>query len=281
MFEILGAAFAFWGIYAIIACISKHEISIAITASVGLIAGISAGIVKADYTTLLGSIVAIICILSIVPLQVKSKRKEERKNSMRKTQNNNNISEDSKKVNTNQHNELISKMNGQELKKETIIEDLSNIVNSMDFDISLGEIKDLRKSTEQFTRNNLPQMFNEYKINKEKESILRIMKTFIYMYSHDEDMFLALKGKGLPIVNTAFGRYLPLYTDEKYLYKDTFTNCNKVGFRKLLETFYTLNECNMCEGIVVNYGTDNMMLFPKITLDNMQLDLLFDVPWKK
>jgi hypothetical protein len=77
MFEILGAAFAFWGIYAIIACISKHEISIAITASVGLIAGISAGVVKGDYTTLLGSIVAIICILSIVPLQVKNKRKEE------------------------------------------------------------------------------------------------------------------------------------------------------------------------------------------------------------
>lgn len=65
-----------WVISDVIFDLLYESIDNAIAASVGLIAGISAGVVKGDYTTLLGSIVAIICILSIVPLQVKSKRKE-------------------------------------------------------------------------------------------------------------------------------------------------------------------------------------------------------------
>ncbi len=87
MAMLLGVLVGFWCIYALIALILKHNVSIIITTVLGIIAGISSAIAESDYSTLLASIIGCICIVLIKPIQVKSDFKNKSKDN--KSTNNN------------------------------------------------------------------------------------------------------------------------------------------------------------------------------------------------
>lgn len=75
-----GAIIGFYILYAIIAAISKHEIGLIIAGIIGVIAGIFAGVARGDYITLIGSIIGVLLVAFTVPIQIKSKKKDEWKN---------------------------------------------------------------------------------------------------------------------------------------------------------------------------------------------------------
>ncbi len=79
MFIILGGMIVFWLIYALLACIFKHNISFIITTILRLIAGICSAIILGNYFTIIATIVASIFIYLCVPLQIKSKKNEDLK----------------------------------------------------------------------------------------------------------------------------------------------------------------------------------------------------------
>ena len=87
MAMLLGAMVGYWCIYALIALIFKHKVSIIVTTILGIIAGISSAIARNDYATLLASIIGSICVIFIKQIQVKSDLKSKSKNS--ETTNNN------------------------------------------------------------------------------------------------------------------------------------------------------------------------------------------------
>ena len=72
MLQIIGGIIGFWAFYALIACFAKHKISLIIVGSIMIIAGISGGMVKGDYNTLIASIISIILIFLLPQFQVKS-----------------------------------------------------------------------------------------------------------------------------------------------------------------------------------------------------------------
>lgn len=76
MLEYLGGALGFWLLYALIASFTKHKVSIIITALIGLLAGVSALIVRADSLTLISTILAVVLINVFAPLQIKSDAKD-------------------------------------------------------------------------------------------------------------------------------------------------------------------------------------------------------------
>lgn len=160
-------------------------------------------------------------------------------------------------------------------------ENISNLLNISDIDFPDNAIKNIQQDLDIHKKENLPEFFKKCKQDKSKEIMLDIAKTFVYMYRRDDKLLLTHKDNGIPIVNTAFGRYFPIYTEQKYFNNLVGNHYEKKGTRTIFEMFYLLNKCNKCEGIVFNYGTDNMLLLPKITIDNFGLDLFFDVPWKK
>lgn len=81
---ILGASIALWLLYALIACLTKHEIGLIVASIWGITAGICAGVARGDYTTLIGSLIGIIVVLFVIPIQVKSKYKAEWKENREK-----------------------------------------------------------------------------------------------------------------------------------------------------------------------------------------------------
>lgn len=90
MFYMLGGMIGVWLVYALFACIFKHVTGLIITSILGLSAGISALVINGNYFTLIASVLAMIVIYACVPLQIRSKKKE-----LRKQTKNNNV--DSKK----------------------------------------------------------------------------------------------------------------------------------------------------------------------------------------
>ena len=76
MFIVLGGMIGFWLIYALLACIFKHNISLIITTILGLGAGICSAIILGNYFTIIATVVASTLIYFCVPLQIKSKKKE-------------------------------------------------------------------------------------------------------------------------------------------------------------------------------------------------------------
>lgn len=75
MFELLGMAFGFWLIYALISSFTKHEIGLITTFVLGITAGISVCIARGNCMALIGTILAAVCIIFIIPIQVKSSKK--------------------------------------------------------------------------------------------------------------------------------------------------------------------------------------------------------------
>ena len=75
MFAILGASVGFWCIYALIALIFKHKKSLIITSILGLVAGLGALLARQNYITLVGSVIAIVLIILIKPIQIKKDNK--------------------------------------------------------------------------------------------------------------------------------------------------------------------------------------------------------------
>ena len=279
MFSILGYMVGFYLLYALLALCFKHKTSFITCIIIGGIIGITNIVVKQDFFSIIAIIITCILIYFIPQIQIKSIKKEKWKNSK-------NFNKPAKEVEIEKTDTHQLSTNTKQLEKmqsidDEKIKDLSNVLKSFDFDMAIEDIISIKKNFDQYTKDNLPKMFKSYKENKDKESMFDMMKTFVCMYYHDKGVLLALKGKALPIINTSFGRYIAVYTSEKYLNKETFTNFNRIGFKTILNSFYTLNECNLCEGIIFNYGDENMMIVPKITFDNLQLDILFDVPWKK
>ncbi len=72
----VGAGIAFWILYSLIALVGKHKIAIITTTSLGFIAGISSIVARGSYITLIGTIIGLVCVLTIIPIQIRSQKKE-------------------------------------------------------------------------------------------------------------------------------------------------------------------------------------------------------------
>ena len=77
MAMLIGGIIGFWLIYAIIALFAKHKISLIVTFVLGIISGIASLLAKGDYFSLISSVLAVIIIFLLVPIQVNSEAKEE------------------------------------------------------------------------------------------------------------------------------------------------------------------------------------------------------------
>ena len=76
MARILGGVIGVWLIYALLSLCFKHKIGFPITAILSVFSGIVQILVFGDFFNLIAAILAIICIYFIIPLQIRSKKKE-------------------------------------------------------------------------------------------------------------------------------------------------------------------------------------------------------------
>ena len=81
MANILGRAVAVWLIYALLALVFKHKIGLVIASILFVAVGIIQMSLFGDFLTLMSSILAIILIHFIVPLQIESEKKKQWKQS--------------------------------------------------------------------------------------------------------------------------------------------------------------------------------------------------------
>lgn len=78
---VFGGMVAFWGLYALLALIVKHEFSLIIMTILGFFAGLGTAIYRGEYTTLVSTAIGAVLVRLVAPIQVKSKAKAEWKNS--------------------------------------------------------------------------------------------------------------------------------------------------------------------------------------------------------
>lgn len=162
-------------------------------------------------------------------------------------------------------------------------EGLSNLLNysNMNFNFTESDLENIKSDVKFHIKENLPKFFMQFKEKNDNMALKDIAFTFIHMYARQDKLLFITKDKAFPIVNTPFGRYLPIYTDKKYVNNLIGNRYIEEETKSVFEMFYLLNSTNKCEGIVFNYGTDSMVLLPKISIDNIGFDIVFDVPWKK
>ncbi len=162
-------------------------------------------------------------------------------------------------------------------------EDLSDLLNLSDvnFDFTDADIKNIQSDLKTHSKENLPKFFIQFKQKTNDDVLKDIAMTFCHMYARQDTLLVIAKDKALPIVNTTFGRYLPVYTEEKFFNNLLGNRYVEQETKAIFELFYLLNSMDKCEGIVFNYGTESMVLLPKITVDHIGFDKVFNVSWKK
>ena len=80
MARILGGVIGVWLIYALLSLCFKHKAGFIITAILSVFSGMSQILIFGDFFNLIAAIIAIVCIYFIVPIQIRSKKKQEWKN---------------------------------------------------------------------------------------------------------------------------------------------------------------------------------------------------------
>lgn len=222
-----------------------------------------------------GNISFVICLILLLFITIYWKQKFNSINSKKEA--------NQKQISIEESNNQVS--SADEIKPISHIkkEDLSDLLNLSDvsFDFTDEDVKNIQSDLKTHSKENLPKFFIQFK-QKTNDNVLKdIAMTFCHMYARQDTLLVIAKDKALPIVNTTFGRYLPVYTEEKFFNNSLGNHYVEQETKAIFELFYLLNSIDKCEGIVFNYGTESMVLLPKITIDHIGIDKVFDVSWKK
>ena len=84
MFRLLGGILGIWLIYALLSLCLKHKLGFPITAILSLIAGVAELCIQGDCFNLISAVLGIILIYFIIPLQIRSAKKEQWKQQRQK-----------------------------------------------------------------------------------------------------------------------------------------------------------------------------------------------------
>ena len=77
MARLLGGVFGVWLIYALLSLCFKHKFGFPIANILSVLSGFSQLLINGDAFNLISAVIAIVCIYFIIPLQIKSEKKEQ------------------------------------------------------------------------------------------------------------------------------------------------------------------------------------------------------------
>ena len=77
MARILGGLLGVWSIYALFSLCFKHKFGFPIAVILSVLSGFWQLLIYGDASNLISAVIGIVCIYSIIPLQIKSEKKEQ------------------------------------------------------------------------------------------------------------------------------------------------------------------------------------------------------------
>lgn len=255
MIEIIGYIFGIWLLYAAISAIGKHKIGLLITSCITIIAGVSTFIATGNYESLIKSIIAILCISFIKPIQIKNDKKAI-----------NNIVD----LNIeNYDNQNDSQLNNDELN----VNEQTIIFKKDDFNISIEQAKKIRNDLDNHKSKNLSQYIKKYKQTKDVRYLKDICKIIILMYYNNENVYITKENNVIDGVVIEWKSYMAVYTDEHFIPTTAKHKRQTITIRDFFASFYDAYNKNMCNGIIINCMSEDEFVLTKEGIDGLKLDL--------
>lgn len=147
-----------------------------------------------------------------------------------------------------------------------------------DSEISYEQAQEFSERAEEHSIDKIP--YYAKRVKEDKKYINDIAEILLRMYGDDTQVHLAIDNVVLCVEHLS-DKYLIVFTDNDLIAERYKGKEKPLGFRDTLELFYEFNRQGACQGIIFNPFTDSQLIFPKESIDNIHLELFYDVPWKK
>lgn len=156
-------------------------------------------------------------------------------------------------------------------------------IDDIDFEnLSYEKAKDGIEYVKSHSKLNFPKYVKKLKETKDEAYGKDISETLRFMYIHNDKVLLQKDTNGkLGFISVENQPFLSIYTQPKLVPEEFKKHMQTITIREAFDIFYAANEKSGVKGIVFNYKTESEIGFKKKNLDDLKIDTVFDVSWKK
>ena len=160
--------------------------------------------------------------------------------------------------------------------REELLEQLELDFENASFEKAKSDIE-YAKTHSKFS---FPEYVRLYKETADARYARQIGDVLTIMCCHNNKVLIRIINN-VPVLIELNGKfYLSIYTQSKFIPPAFKESTQGIYIREAFNLFYALYEKGVLSGIIFNFGGDGEIVFSKESIDLLQLELLFDLPYK-